>query len=106
MRSLRRAGQGDEEFRATIMAEIFRDRVTRKGIQRMVADLTGFEVRMFEPVEPEGPAASTRPISAGTCLAAGARCRCRGRFSLRLKTEQEGLRFFEFFIDVRLCVRN
>lgn len=49
LRVRRKPGQSDESFRALIRKEIFRERVTRKGIRDAVADLTQLEVRMFEP---------------------------------------------------------
>lgn len=49
LRIKRRSGQTDESFRALILREIFRERVTRAGIQQAVRDLVGFEVRAFEP---------------------------------------------------------
>lgn len=49
LRIKRRPDQADESFRQLILKEIFRERVTRKGIQGAVADLTNLDVRMFEP---------------------------------------------------------
>jgi hypothetical protein len=49
LRIRRRPGQSDDSFRQTILDEIFRERVTRGGIEKAVEDLTGFDVRMFEP---------------------------------------------------------
>ena len=44
----RLSGQSDISFRKVILLEILRERATRAGIQKSVADLTGFDVRMFE----------------------------------------------------------
>lgn len=52
LRVRRLSGQSDDVFRRIIIKEIFRERVTRKGIQQAVADLSGMEVRMFEPFNP------------------------------------------------------
>jgi len=49
LRFRRRKGQADDQFRTAILAEVFRDRVTRSGIKKAVEDLTGNEARIFEP---------------------------------------------------------
>lgn len=48
----RRPGQSEDAFRATIAAEVLRERVTRHGLQKAVADLTGRDVVVFEPWNP------------------------------------------------------
>lgn len=52
LRFRRHSGQTDDSFRAALLAEIFRERVTRRGIEQAVEDLTGIEVRTFEPWNP------------------------------------------------------
>ncbi len=49
LRVRRKPGQSDESFRALILREIFRERVTRAGIKSAVEDLTQLQARMFEP---------------------------------------------------------
>jgi hypothetical protein len=46
---LRQKNQADPAFAAAIVKEIFRERVTRKGIVQAVADATGGQVQAFEP---------------------------------------------------------
>lgn len=48
----RRLVQTDDEFRATITKEFFRERVTRKGLSDALLDLTGFEPTIFEASNP------------------------------------------------------
>lgn len=52
LRFRRRPGQTDDNFRAALIAEIFRERVTRRGIKKAVEDLTAVEARIFEPWNP------------------------------------------------------
>jgi hypothetical protein len=68
LRVKRRNGQGDDQLRATIIAEIFRDRVTRTGIQKAVGDLTGFDVRMFEPFNARDTGGFNTPYLGWNCL--------------------------------------
>ncbi len=49
LRLRRKPGQTDNAFRAAIAREVLRERNTRRGLQKVVEDLTGFQVRMFEP---------------------------------------------------------
>lgn len=48
LRVRRKKGQPDESWRRTIKAEIFRERVTRRGVKKAVEDLTQNPVRLFE----------------------------------------------------------
>lgn len=52
LRYLRRAGQGDDVFRALVAKEIVRERVTRAGIVAAVADISGTPVSAWEPWNP------------------------------------------------------
>jgi len=47
---LRRTGQGDESFRAKILANLFRERATRNGMIAVLTELTGKVPVIFEPV--------------------------------------------------------
>lgn len=49
LRVRRAISQTDNAFRALVKREILRTRVTREGIRAAVYDLTGNEVRIFEP---------------------------------------------------------
>lgn len=48
----RRAGEGDNPFRARIQAEFLRPRSTRAAISQVVSDMTGQAPRIFEPANP------------------------------------------------------
>ncbi len=45
----RLSGESDDFYRARIELELFRERSTRKGIERGLTNLTGFEPKIFEP---------------------------------------------------------
>jgi hypothetical protein len=51
-RVLRKAGQSDTSFRATIITQILRERGTRAGIIKVIEDLTGRTPLVFEPMRP------------------------------------------------------
>lgn len=53
LRIKRKPGQSDQSLIATIKKEIFRERVTRHGIEQAVEDLTQTEVTIFEPKNPQ-----------------------------------------------------
>jgi len=53
LRVRRKPSQTDDSLRATIKAEVLRERVTRHGVQQAVADLTGNPVRIFEAFNPQ-----------------------------------------------------
>lgn len=48
----RRPGETDDSYRARIKAEIFRERVTRKGVSVALTELTGRAPLIFEPWNP------------------------------------------------------
>lgn len=52
LRVRRRRGQGDDAFRARILRELLRPRVTRPSLVRVVTELTGTEPLVFEPRNP------------------------------------------------------
>jgi hypothetical protein len=49
---LRKAHQSDASFRATIIANMFRERATRNAIVRVLTDLTGRAPKIIEPQRP------------------------------------------------------
>jgi hypothetical protein len=59
----RRPNQGDESFRARILAELLRPRVSRAAMRDLLVSLTGREPKIFEP---------SRPLDTGTYAADGA----------------------------------
>lgn len=48
----RRAGQTDASFRNQIVVNLFRERATRAGIERVITELTGRTPIIFEPQRP------------------------------------------------------
>jgi hypothetical protein len=52
LRIKRRSSQSDETFRVTITEEVFRERVTRRGVLDALQDLTLAPAFMFEPKNP------------------------------------------------------
>jgi len=51
-RIVRAPGQGDESFRAIILANLLRPRATRQAISEVVGSLTGFAPQIIEPFRP------------------------------------------------------
>ena len=51
-RTFRHPGQGDNAFRAAIVAEILRPRVTRAALVQTIINLTGRTPIVFEPIRP------------------------------------------------------
>ena len=51
-RVLRRAGQGDDAFRARVQREMRRERATRAALGAVLQDLTGRAPVIFEPARP------------------------------------------------------
>jgi hypothetical protein len=48
----RKAGQGDDSFRNTIVINMFRERATRAALVKVLTDLTGRAPLVFEPMRP------------------------------------------------------
>lgn len=48
----RKANQSDASFRATIIANLFRERATRNGIIKVLEDITGRTPTIIEPMRP------------------------------------------------------
>lgn len=48
----RRVAQSDASLRSKIRIELFRERVTRRGLRQVLVDLTGRAPRIFEPWRP------------------------------------------------------
>jgi len=53
LRIKRKPSQTDSSLIATIQKEIFREKVTRHGVEQAVEDLTQTEVTIFEPMNPQ-----------------------------------------------------
>ncbi len=73
----RRAGQGDDSFRARLRAELLRPRATRGAMRRAILDLTGFEPIIIELSRPldtrvwAGSVGATWPAGYGVAGAYG-----------------------------------
>lgn len=77
-RRIRRGIKSDDQFRAAIVAELFRPRATRQAIIQAVTDLTGIAPVIFEPARPQdtggyapGPAGDGRGYGLAYGLAGG-----------------------------------
>lgn len=62
-RILRRANQTDASFRAIIIANLFRERATRKALIQVLTDLTGRAPVLIEPQQPGDTGAYGVPTS-------------------------------------------
>lgn len=60
---IRKANQSDASFRATIIANLFREKGTRKAITRVLTDLTGRAPLIIEPSRPADCGAYDAPNS-------------------------------------------
>lgn len=67
---IRRAGRGDDEFRAWIIANLFRPHATRASMEATLLALTGYEPDIFEPNRPLDIGALNEPLSRGYCRVA------------------------------------
>jgi hypothetical protein len=61
-RMFRRKNEGDDAYKARLLAEIFRERVTLAGMRRALLDLTGFEPKIWEPGLPDDGGGYNRGI--------------------------------------------
>lgn len=68
--ALRRAGQSDTSFRAVILANLFRERATRRALISVLTDLTGVAPSVFEPSRVQDTGAYRAP-SLGYGVAGG-----------------------------------
>jgi hypothetical protein len=59
----RKANQSDASFRATIIANLFRERATRKALIEVLTELTGREPILIEPQQPGDTGAYNVPTS-------------------------------------------
>lgn len=59
----RKANQSDASFRATIIANLFRERATRNAVTKVLTDLTGYPPKIIEPSRPQDCGGYSAPNS-------------------------------------------
>lgn len=60
---VRKANQSDASFKATIIANLFRERATRNAVTKVLTDLTGHAPKIIEPSRPQDCGAYSMPNS-------------------------------------------